>query len=105
MSVGDSLGCRLTGVALRRRGRGLVLSAATHAAQVIVGGEELLVLGRVRRDIGGGTALLLAILEVTAQACLTLGLVLALQLVRDLLQDLLIRVDALRLDRAAGRRV
>ena len=40
-----------------------------------------------------------------AQAGLTLGLVLALQLVRDVLHDLGIGIDALGLDRAAGRRV
>src|ERR1700712_4937386 len=102
MSVRDGLSGRLTGLALRRRRSRLVLGAASHAAEIIVGSEELLVLGRVRRDISRGAALLLAILEVTAQAGLTLGLVLALQLVRDLLQNLLIGVDALRLDRAAG---
>src|SRR5947208_336778 len=39
------------------------------------------------------------------QACLAPRLVLALELVRDLLQHLLIRLDALGLDRAPGWRV
>jgi hypothetical protein len=54
---------------------------------VVVGGDELLVLGGVRRDVGRGAALLfLVVLEVAAQARLALGLVLALELVRDVLR-------------------
>src|SRR3712207_9198269 len=63
----------------------------------IEGSVELLVLGRIRRDVGRGAALLLLVagLEMAAQARLALGLVLALELVRDVLQDLRVRVDAL----------
>src|SRR5215203_2527880 len=88
--------------ALPGRGGGALL----HAAQVVEGGDQLLVLCRIRRHVGRRAALLvLVVLEVAAQPGLALGLVLALELVRDLLQDLDVRLDALGLDRAAGRGV
>jgi hypothetical protein len=59
---------------------GRVRGALLDAAKVVVGGKELLVLGRVRRDVGRGAALLLRVLEVAAKPGLALGLVLALQL-------------------------
>ena len=88
--------------ALPRRSGGPFL----HAAQVVEGGDQLLVLRRIGRHVGRRAALLvLVVLEVAAQPGLALGLVLALELVRDLLQDLDVGLDALGLDRAAGRGV
>src|SRR5215211_6151287 len=88
--------------ALPGRGGGPFL----HAAQVVEGGDQLLVLRRIGRHVGRRAALLvLVVLEVAAQPGLALGLVLALELVRDLLQDLDVGLDALGLDRAAGRGV
>src|SRR5215207_8998550 len=113
--VGTTLRASMVSRPLTRGGRPLVRHPArwrnhrgtlAHAAQVLEGGDELLVLRRIRRDVGRRAALLLlvGVLEVAAQAGLALSLVLALELLRDLLEDDLVGVDALGLDRASGRR-
>src|SRR3712207_1551400 len=76
--------------------------------QQVIGRDELLVLARIRRNVRGGTAtlfLVAAIAQVAAQTGLALGLVLALQFLRDVLQHLDVRIDALGLDRTASRGV
>src|SRR5690606_17467199 len=76
--------------------RGVLL----HAAQEIEGRDQLLVVCRIRRDVSGRTALLffLAVRQVAAQARLALSLVATLQLLGYLLQNDLVRLDALGLD-------
>src|SRR5918997_2804782 len=93
------------GALVRNRGIG---GSLAHAAEEIVGRDELLVLGGIRRNVSRGSAalfLVAAVLQVTAQAGFALGLVLALQLLGNVLQHLHVRIDALGLDGAARRGV
>src|SRR3984893_19132270 len=80
---------------------------ALHATQEIERERELLVVLRIRRNVGGGAGqlfLLVAILEMAAQRRLAACLDLTLELVRQILNELDIGRDAFGLNRAAGGR-
>src|SRR5579872_603315 len=68
--------------------------------------DELLVILGVRRDIGLRALLLVvAVLQMALERGFALRIVLALQIVRHILEDLDVGIDALGLNRAAGWRV